>query len=195
MKLIDKDALVAEIERIEYETNYETFTDEVLGKRKVCKDIKDYLDTLEVKEIDTEQLNKLLNWWKEVTSDYSAYKVKGVDLEKEMSEYFVEHSDEFFSDKYNMSKAEEFIKDYTRNCSNQSEWSVETPNKSIICVQPWLTPDQALRAVEIAKEETLDKVCKYIKDNLYKNLYVYNGEAGFPTFQFIEDLKQAIKDE
>ena len=50
MKLIDKDALVAGIERIEYETNYEPFTDEVFGKRKVCKDIKDFLNTLEVKD-------------------------------------------------------------------------------------------------------------------------------------------------
>ena len=49
---IDKSAVVAEIERIEYETNYEPFTDEVLGKRMVCKDIKSFLDTLEVKEID-----------------------------------------------------------------------------------------------------------------------------------------------
>ena len=55
MELIDKDAVVAEIERIEYETNYETFTDEVFGKRKVCKDIKDFLDTLEVKEVDLEK--------------------------------------------------------------------------------------------------------------------------------------------
>ena len=49
---IDKSTVVAEIERIEYETNYEPFTDEVLGKRMVCKDIKSFLDTLEVKEID-----------------------------------------------------------------------------------------------------------------------------------------------
>ena len=45
---IDKSAVEAEIERIEYETNYEAFTDEVLGKRKVCKNIKDFLNTLEV---------------------------------------------------------------------------------------------------------------------------------------------------
>ena len=52
---IPKSALVAEIERIEYETNYEPFTDEVLGKRKVCKDIKDSIDTFEVKEVDLEK--------------------------------------------------------------------------------------------------------------------------------------------
>ncbi len=52
MKLIDKSALVAKIKSIEYETNYEPFTDEILGKRIVCKDIKDFLGTLEVKEVD-----------------------------------------------------------------------------------------------------------------------------------------------
>ena len=56
MKLIDKDALVAEIERLEYETNYEPFTDEVFGKRKVCKDIKDFLNTIEGKEVDLEKV-------------------------------------------------------------------------------------------------------------------------------------------
>jgi hypothetical protein len=52
---IDKSAVVAEIEKIEYETNYEPFTDEVLGKRMVCKDIKSFLDTLEVKKVDLEK--------------------------------------------------------------------------------------------------------------------------------------------
>lgn len=48
---IDKDALMAELKRIEHETNYETFTDEVLGKRYVCKCLLSFLDTLEVKKI------------------------------------------------------------------------------------------------------------------------------------------------
>ena len=91
-----------------------------------------------------------------------------------------------------MNKAEEFIKDYTRNCSNELDGIYV---EGEVYYSPWLTPDQARKAVEIAREETLDKVCKYIKDNLYKNLYVYNGEAGFPMFQFIEDIKQAMKDE
>ena len=50
--LIDKAAVVAKIESIVNETNYEPFTDEALGKRKACEDIKDFLDTLEVKEVD-----------------------------------------------------------------------------------------------------------------------------------------------
>lgn len=88
-----------------------------------------------------------------------------------------------------MSKAENFIRDCTRNCSNELIAVESRAGKEVVSYHEWLTPDQARTAVEIAREETLDKVCKYIKDNLYKNLYVYNGEAGFPTFQFIEDIK------
>ena len=54
MELIDKAAVKAGLERIEYETNYEPFTEEVLGKRKVCIDIKDFIETLELKEVDLE---------------------------------------------------------------------------------------------------------------------------------------------
>lgn len=60
MKLIDKAAIVAEIKRIECETNYEPFTDKVLGKRRVCRGIKSFLDTLEVKEVD---LDGEINLW------------------------------------------------------------------------------------------------------------------------------------
>ena len=49
---IKKSALLAKIKSIENETNYEPFTDEVLGKRKVCKEIKDFIDTLETTEVD-----------------------------------------------------------------------------------------------------------------------------------------------
>lgn len=57
---IDKSALLAKIERIEKELNYEIFTDEYLGKRWFCKHIKSFLDTLEVKEVD---LDKEINKW------------------------------------------------------------------------------------------------------------------------------------
>lgn len=84
-------------------------------------------------------------------------------------------------------RVEKFIQEHTRNTYNYNSYAQDP--------MPWLSIDEARKAVEIAREETLDKVCKYIKDNLYKNLYVYKGEAGFPTFQFIEDIKQAMKDE
>ena len=106
MKLIDKDAVLAIIEKeLSYYKDLEDrgiLSEAGIAAYRVIRLLKSDIDSLEVKDVDTEQLNKLLNWWKEVTSDYSAYKVKGVDLEKEMSEYFVEHPDEFFSDKYKL---------------------------------------------------------------------------------------------
>ena len=55
-----------------------------------------------------------------------------------------------------MSKAEKFIQDYTRNCSNEKRITIG--KLSHWEKQPWLTPDQARRAVEIAREETLREV-------------------------------------
>jgi len=89
-KYIDKSALVAEIKsRIsDIEVSQKTG---LIKKRDadkkilLFKSILSLIDTLEVKEVDTEQLNKILNWWKGVTTDYSAYKVKEVDFEKELN--------------------------------------------------------------------------------------------------------------
>ena len=57
-----------------------------------------------------------------------------------------------------MSKAEQFIKDYTRNCSNELCAVEDRFGKKIMSYHEWLTPDQARRAVEIAREETLQEV-------------------------------------
>lgn len=37
-----------------------------------------------------------------------------------------------------------------------------------------------------------DKVSDYLKENLYKYLYCVNGQAGFPTAQFIDDMKKQL---
>ena len=62
-----------------------------------------------------------------------------------------------------MNKAEKFIQDYTKNCSNEMESPLYANPK--LNFYPWLTPDQARRAVEIAREETLLNVAEWIKDN------------------------------
>jgi hypothetical protein len=60
-----------------------------------------------------------------------------------------------------MSKAEKFISDYTRNCSNLLYRDyVEGFDKTVY--QPWLTPDQARKAVEIAREEVINEICEWI---------------------------------
>lgn len=55
-----------------------------------------------------------------------------------------------------MSKVEKFISEHTRNCFNYNSYA-QTP-------EPWLTPDQARMAVEIAREETLLEVAAWIND-------------------------------
>lgn len=94
-----------------------------------------------------------------------------------------------------MSKAEKFISDYTRNCSNQSKWGVETPNKSIIYVQPWLTPDDARKAVEIARGEMIEKACEYLDLHCNEVKTEDNGIAGWIDNEFIDNFRKAMKDE
>ena len=103
MKLIDKDALVAEIDRRINELydllpdaskveNGSITTSEACntGKYTALESFRRFIDTLEVKEVDTNQLTKLLNWWKDVTTEHSVYKVKEVDLEKSISDWLFE---------------------------------------------------------------------------------------------------------
>lgn len=59
-----------------------------------------------------------------------------------------------------MSKAEKFIQDYTRKCSNECWWYAQGSYYS------WLTPDQARRAVEIAREEAALNACKCYCDDI-----------------------------
>lgn len=68
-------------------------------------------------------------------------------------------------------KAEKFIQDYTMGCSNELAVGV---------YHEWLTPEQALTAVEMAKKEMRDKAGKWIVDNADKYIVEetrYNQET------------------
>lgn len=103
-------------------------------------------------------------------------------------------------------KAEQFIKDCTRSCSNVVYYhnrnfthGTDYVEGSGIEVQysPWLTPEQALRAVEIAREEMIDKACEWLRDNIDKYLYntggykVYIPKCGGKMF---DDFKKAMEE-
>ena len=63
-----------------------------------------------------------------------------------------------------MSNAEQFVREHTRNCSNELvEVKCKSKEKVIFSYEPWLTPDQALKAVEIAREEVIEKVCEFLE--------------------------------
>lgn len=65
-----------------------------------------------------------------------------------------------------MSKVRQFIEDCTRGCSNELCAVEDRYGKKVISYHEWLTPEQALAAVEIAREETIDKAWEYINSQL-----------------------------
>ena len=90
-----------------------------------------------------------------------------------------------------MSRAEKFIEDYTRNCSNEiAHWDIGGENVKPI-YSPWLTPDQARSAVEIAKEEMIDKLRKWVSSKNERDSFTF----GYIDRHFDELLKEAMKDE
>ena len=72
-------------------------------------------------------------------------------------------------------KANEFIKDCTKTCSNESDWKVQQDNMRINYYRPWVTPEQALRAVELAKKEAIQEL---LKDSIEATVMVDAG--GYP---------------
>lgn len=73
-----------------------------------------------------------------------------------------------------MSRAEKFIKDCTRSCSNELCAVEDRYGKKILSYREWLTPEQALRAVEIAREEMIEKAQDWIADT-----FKYDGSEDF----------------
>ena len=85
-----------------------------------------------------------------------------------------------------MSKAEKFISDCTRNCSNELDSFQTKTGAWVDTYHEWLTPNQARRAVEITREE----IYEWLKENAHKY-----SSVGLYTDAMITDLKQAMNDE
>jgi hypothetical protein len=84
-----------------------------------------------------------------------------------------------------MSKAEKFISDCTRNCSNYT--GVINKKTCEGYYVPWLTPDQARKAVETARVE----IYKWLENNLA----LYDACTCFvEKCRLLKDLKKAMKD-
>ena len=65
-----------------------------------------------------------------------------------------------------MSKAEKFVQEYTRNCSNEIIVPTQDGNSYTKGYTHWLTPDQARRAVEIAREEIYEWLKEHKEENI-----------------------------
>ena len=95
-----------------------------------------------------------------------------------------------------MSKAKQFIKDYTKRCSNVLCAVEDKYGKKVISYHEWLTPEQALSAVAIEREEVIEEVLKWLRNN-YRN-YMHNptGEKleAFFGGDMITDLEKELEE-
>lgn len=89
-----------------------------------------------------------------------------------------------------MSKAENFISDCTRNCSNLMQVPTLDDRGNIVPkTHPWLTPDQARRAVEIRQEEMIEWLDSHWRE------YINVDADGVVCFgHWKNDLRKAMKD-
>jgi hypothetical protein len=84
-----------------------------------------------------------------------------------------------------MSKAEEFIKKNTNQLSNEDGFDYI----------PWLTPDDARKAVEIAREEVIEQTVEWLTKHAIK--YYINSKGFLGTEELVKDYKliMSMKDE
>ena len=86
-----------------------------------------------------------------------------------------------------MSRAEKFIQDCTRNCYNYNSYAQDPIS--------WLTPDQARRAVEIAKEEMIEKAIGWIEEINNNHHIIRYSDSCEPTIsELIEWFKNYMKE-
>ena len=81
-----------------------------------------------------------------------------------------------------MSKAENYIRKNTNQFSNEDGFDYV----------PWLTPDQARRAVEIAREEMIEKFYDWLRSNV---TYIHPRKGTEECITTLGKLKEAMKDE
>lgn len=83
-----------------------------------------------------------------------------------------------------MSKAEKFIQEHTNTTYNYNSYAQDAI--------PWLTPDDARKAVEIAREEMIDKFCEWVKKNV---TYIHPRKGTEECVVNLGKLKDAMRDE
>ena len=95
-----------------------------------------------------------------------------------------------------MDKAEKYINEHTKRSSNEL-----VPSG----YHEWVTPDDALRACEITKQETIDKVCELLEKNMSEK-YEFDEHCNYVTqtyacsddcsyvSEFIEQIRKAMEE-
>lgn len=86
-------------------------------------------------------------------------------------------------------KAEQFILNHTRNCSNiEYRQGVYAPN-----YQLWITPEQALKAVEMEREEIIEETVSWLENNLC--CYIVAQDFGIEHERLEKDFKKYFEEQ
>ena len=83
-----------------------------------------------------------------------------------------------------MSKAEKYIDDCTRNCSNELCAVEDRFGKKVISYCEWLTPDQAREAVKIAREEVIEQLGFKVENGEIVKLKPFNETLDRPITDY-----------
>ena len=93
-----------------------------------------------------------------------------------------------------MKAVEEYIRKYTRNCSNEIGYCHNKERNHNHVFYPWLTITHAECVAEIAREETINDVCKWLSSHYMD--YMHNPTSkqleAFFGMDMIEDLKKTL---
>lgn len=93
---------------------------------------------------------------------------------------------------------EEYIRAYTRGCSNELVSVEDRYGKKVISYHEWLTPENALVAVELAREEMKESIINMLdaeKENTGIGLCEYDAGHENGRMELIDALKnKLIKD-
>lgn len=93
--------------------------------------------------------------------------------------------------------AEEYIKAYTRGCSNELVSVEDRFGKKVISYREWLTPENALTAVELAREEFKESIIKMLdaeKEDTGIGLCEYDAGHENGRMEIIDSLIGKIRD-
>ena len=92
---------------------------------------------------------------------------------------------------------EEYIKRYTRRCSNELVAVEDINGKKTISYHEWLTPENALSAVILAREELIEKVSEWIDKNAARYI-VTRSVNGYKMpgldVSITDDFRKAMED-
>lgn len=91
-----------------------------------------------------------------------------------------------------MSKVEDYIRRYTKHCSNELVSVQSKDGKKVISYHEWLTPDNAKCAAEIAMEEVIKKAVEFFDNDLC--CYIKAQEFTIEHQRLEEDFKKYIEE-